>query len=265
MTAATTFERRHVDLATGPLDFYVSGTGAPLLYLHSAGGPRFTASLERLAEAHTVYVPVAPGFDGTDLVAAIRSVPQLAAHYAAFVESLGVDTVDLVGHSFGGWTALHLALAAKGRIGQLVLEAPAGLHANGSVAEGGTPEEIQARFFVHPERVPARDPEQTAENRAAFAAYRTASVGSDGVDQELVARLGEIDSWAIVLLGTRDGVVPAETGRLLKRALQHVYLMYVYEAAHNIEIDQPERFDRVVGEFLKRGEAFIINFGDRED
>ncbi len=60
-------------------------------------------------------------------------------------------------------------------------------------------------------------------------------------------------------------MIPATTGRLLKHAMQHVYLMYVYEAAHNIEIDQPERFDRMVGEFLRRGEAFIINFGDRED
>ncbi len=264
-TLTTTFERRHADLASGPLDYYVAGTGSPLVYLHSAGGPRFTSSLERLAATHTVYVPVAPGFGGTDRIAAVSTVQQLAAHYAAFVDSLGVDAVDLVGHSFGGWTALHLALAAKGRIGQLVLEAPAGLHPKGSVPEGGTPEEIQARFFVHPERVPARDPEQAESNQAAFAAYRTASVGSDGADQELVDRLGEIEPWTLVLLGTKDGVVPAETGRLLKRSLQHAYLMYVYEAAHNIEIDQPERFDRVVGEFLKRGEAFIINFGDRDD
>jgi len=264
-TATIAFERRHVDLASGPLDYHVAGSGNPLVYLHSAGGPRFTSSLERLAEKHTVYVPVAPGFGGTDRVETIRTVKDLAAHYAAFIDSLGAETVDLVGHSFGGWVALHVALAAKGRIGQLVLEAPAGLHAKGSMPEGGTPEEIQARFFVHPERVGERDPEQAESNRAAYTAYREASAGPDGVDLELSDRLGEIEPWTLVLFGTKDGVIPATTGRLLKHALQHAYLMFVYEAAHNIEIDQPERFDRVVGEFLKRGEAFIINFGDRED
>ncbi len=62
-----------------------------------------------------------------------------------------------------------------------------------------------------------------------------------------------------------EGLIPAETGRLLKAKLPHVYLMYVYDAAHSIQVDQPERYDRIVGEFLKRGEAFIINFGNDAD
>jgi len=68
-----------------------------------------------------------------------------------------------------------------------------------------------------------------------------------------------------VLFGTKDQVIPASTGRLLKAELPHVYLMYVYDAAHGIEIDQPARFDGLVDEFLRRGEAFIINFGDSQD
>ncbi len=124
MTATlTTFERLHADLPTGPLDYYAAGTGKPIVYLHSAGGPRFTSSLEHLAETHTVYVPVAPGFGGTDPVSGISTIEDLGAHYAGFIESLEAEKVDLIGQSFGGWPALHVELAAKGRTGQFDLEA----------------------------------------------------------------------------------------------------------------------------------------------
>ncbi len=149
-TATITFELRHVDLATGPLDYYVAGSGNPIVYLHSAGGPRFTSSLETLAEQHTSTSRSHRDSAEPTESTASRACRTSARHYAAFIETLGAPTIDLIGHSFGGWVALRVALEAKGRIGQMVLEAPAGLHAKGSVQEGGTPEEIQARFFVHP-------------------------------------------------------------------------------------------------------------------
>jgi hypothetical protein len=34
------------------------------------------------------------------------------------------------------------------------------------------------------------------------------------------------------------------------------------EAAHAIEVDQPERLLRLVNAFRDRGEAYIVNFGD---
>ncbi len=258
------FELKRVELPKGPLDYYRAGQGPALLYLHSAGGPRLTEPLRRLTEKHTVYLPVLPGWDGTPFVDGIDTVQDLADHLAGFEEVIG-EQVDVVGHSFGGWTALRLALTAPERIGQLVLEAPAGLHAYDTVPQGGSPEEIRRRFFAYPDRVPGVPADLAAANTAARVRYWGNSAGEDGVDEELVGRLGEIEAWTLVLLGTLDGIVPAATGQLLKNRLQHVYLMYVYDAAHGIEIDQPERFNRLVGEFLTRGEAFIINFGSAED
>lgn len=249
-----TLESEKVDLASGPLEFFKTGTGAPLVYLHSAGGTRLSAPLQRLAESHTVYVPIVPGFDGIAHLDGIDTVQAIAEHLAHFLDYVtdGDGTVDVVGHSFGGWVALRLALAAPSRIGQLVLEAPAGLHSSEDAPSG-------ARAARADDDRPA---ELVASNRAAFQAYQAASTGPDGVDRDLIGRLSEIEAWTLVLIGTKDPVIPASTGQLLKRELAHTYLMYVYEAGHDIELDQPDRFDRSAREFLKRGEAFIINFGD---
>ena len=41
--------------------------------------------------------------------------------------------------------------------------------------------------------------------------------------------------------------------------MQRAFLIYVYDAAHNIEVDQPERFAALASDFLKRGEVFLVN------
>ena len=39
-------------------------------------------------------------------------------------------------------------------------------------------------------------------------------------------------------------------------------MIYVFDAGHDIEVDQPERVVALVRDFFARGEAFIVNPGD---
>jgi pimeloyl-ACP methyl ester carboxylesterase len=57
-------------------------------------------------------------------------------------------------------------------------------------------------------------------------------------------------------------MMPPESGQLLKREIQNAKLIYVFDAGHNIEVDQPERFVALIRDFFTRGEAFIVNPGD---
>ena len=81
------------------------------------------------------------------------------------------------------------------------------------------------------------------------------------MDEDLAGRLAEIQSLTLVLMGVEDTVIPAETGWLLKERLPNVYLTYIDDAAHNIEVDQPERVLKLVRKFLEHGEAFLLNRG----
>lgn len=205
-----TLESETVELPKGSLEFFRTGTGSPLVYLHGAAEARLSQPILRLSEQHTVYVPLVPGIEDVEDADTVRKVVEQIAGFVRYVTD-GTARADIVGRAFGAGVALRVALEAPELIGQLVLEAP------------------------------------------------------QGVEDDVVERLPEIAAWTLVLLGTRDRVVPTSIGRTLKHGLQHTYLMYVYDAGNDIETDQPERYDRVVREFLKRGEAFIINFGDNAD
>jgi pimeloyl-ACP methyl ester carboxylesterase len=83
----------------------------------------------------------------------------------------------------------------------------------------------------------------------------------DGHDAELAARLEAISHPALILHGTEDRIIATASMQRLKHSLRRAYLVYVWDAAHNIEVDQPRRMSALVRAFLERSEAFVVNRG----
>src|SRR5262245_55664390 len=84
----------------------VAGTGSPVLFLHGAGGLFWDPFLEALAANHTVHAVEHPGGPGSgeQAEAALAALPglwELVLFYDELLDVLGLDTVQVVGHSFG--------------------------------------------------------------------------------------------------------------------------------------------------------------------
>jgi pimeloyl-ACP methyl ester carboxylesterase len=105
------------------------GTGRPLVLLHG------------LCDSHRTWFPVAPALAQSrrvlmlDLAGCGQSSRPDASYtldwhanlVGAWLGALGLDEVDLVGHSFGGGVAQWMLLQHRRRIGKLGLEASGGL------------------------------------------------------------------------------------------------------------------------------------------
>jgi pimeloyl-ACP methyl ester carboxylesterase len=213
-------EERSVQLSTGVLQYFRAGEGKPLLYLHPAGGVRRSKVLDGLGRSFSLYVPVIPGFEGTPLHEKIGSRKALAGLTAEFAERVIGARCDVMGWSFGGAVALWLALERPERVERLVLECPAGLM--------------------------SIDPKIKRVNRALLEHYGA----EDGKDEALLARVGEIGHTALIVQGTDDGTIPPPSAELLKGLLRKASLVYVEQAGHDLEMDQPKRVLGVVREFL---------------
>ncbi len=107
----------------------VGGDGPPLVYFHTAGGPRWDPFLDALAEHHTVYAPDHPGLGATarEAIYGVGDLWDLVLIYDELLDELGLGDVSLIGSSFGGMVACELAALRRDRVPKLVLMDPIGL------------------------------------------------------------------------------------------------------------------------------------------
>ena len=238
--------------------YKAAGEGPPLVHLHGAGGLRLTPAHELLCRKFRVLAFEMPGF-GRPTTSAREPCLNSLQRWQRQWRNLALDRFNLMGTSFGGKTALWLALQQPERVLALVLEAPAAIRPQGNVTPTGTPEEIARRIYAHPERmppVPMRDPLEAARTLLLVRRLR-----GPNRDPELEARLRDLATQTLVVFGTLDGVIPPDMGRIYKELMPNAHLVFVYDAGHAIAAERPEAFAEVVVDFLERTDAFVISRG----
>ena len=115
----------------GPYRFHVAeqGKGKPLLLIHglSAQLRSFAQEMvDELAKDHRVIRIDRPGSGYSPaLPSGSQHLADQADAVAALIDALGLEKPVLVGHSLGGALSLHVAARHPGKVGGLVLIAPA--------------------------------------------------------------------------------------------------------------------------------------------
>ncbi|HEX3978900.1 MAG TPA: alpha/beta fold hydrolase [Solirubrobacteraceae bacterium] len=243
------------------LRYWEAGRGTPLVILHGGGGVDLAPAYERLALQARVICLELPGFGEPTLQepAPPTTFPEVASTVIEATAELGMDRFSLLGVSFGGATAAWLATRRPELLKRLILVAPAALRAGGALPRLG-PDEIARALRAHPERGGSEAPApEVAERRLAYVDSVLSTADKDG----LRAALDGLDIPSMIVFGTRDGLIPPETGREYRRLIPRSDLVYVYDAAHEVARDRPEAFAELVGDFLERGEAHVVDRRDR--
>ena len=251
------FMTEHAQLSTGPITYRKGGSGRPILHIHGTGGPNHSTVLDQLAQRHTVYHPIAPGWDETPRHPSVKTVADLADVYADFIRTVIGGPCDVIGVSFGGWVALWLAVRHPDLVEQLVLEAPAGMRDEGTGGMATDPDELRRQTYARPERAPP--PARTQDVYWVNRRLRDELGCGLTLDEELVTLLPKITARTLVLYGLKDEISPHDkAGLRMRRGIPHVHLTYIYDAAHALEFDQPERVGNLIAAFFERGEGFLV-------
>jgi pimeloyl-ACP methyl ester carboxylesterase len=251
------FREGHVEADGFRIRYLTGGDGPALVHLHGAGGLRLTPGHDLLSRQFRVIAFEMPGFGHSPENSRTRNMPELAATMGEAVEKLGIGSFNLMGTSFGGKTALWLALQQTERVLALVLEAPAAIRPEGAEPPSGSPEEMARRLYAHPERlspISPPDPAVQAKTRALVARLR-----GPNRDADLERQLPGLATPTLVLFGTVDRVISPDMGHIYKELMPNCHLVFVYDAGHAISTDRPEAFTEVVADFLERHEAFVIS------
>jgi pimeloyl-ACP methyl ester carboxylesterase len=244
---------RTVALAdTGPVDVTISeyGDGQPFLLLHGGGGPDTVAGFAELfAKTHEVQVivPTHPGFGGTGRPAALTSIPDLAALYAALLDQLDAGQVTVIGNSIGGWITAEMALLASPRISRAVLVDAVGIEVPGHpIADffSLTMDEVFTLSFHNPEpfridpaTLPPAAQAIAAGNRAALATY----AGTAMSDPTLAERLAHLELATLVLWGDSDRIADPGYGRAYADAIPLARFQLLPDTGHLPQLETPEQ------------------------
>jgi 4,5:9,10-diseco-3-hydroxy-5,9,17-trioxoandrosta-1(10),2-diene-4-oate hydrolase len=249
------------------------GAGRPLVWLHGAGpGASGMSNFVRNVGAFDGFRNLVfdfPRYGRSDkpiIPAGDPVIAYNARQIAAALDALGVAGACFVGNSLGGGVATKIAIDRPDLVDRLVLMAGAGTrpddeeglspgltHLFAWFTRGGGRAEVEAfvRTQVHDPSVitealiderweRARDPETVATNP-----------DSGMVPGDLKPELHRVAAPTLLLWGREDRVIPLHWGLELLRGIDDATLHVIPHCGHWIQYEHPDRFNRLVREFLE--------------
>jgi pimeloyl-ACP methyl ester carboxylesterase len=257
--------QRHVIAIAGvELELFEFGEGRPIVFLHGASGfvPEhpFVAPL---SARHRLIAPSHPGFGASSLPDWIDAVADIAHIHLELLDRLGLDQVDVIGCSIGGWIAAELASMAPKTVRRLVLVGPVGVK-TGPVDRLDIPDifalpqsTLERLLFHDPERM-RTDPSRLTDEQLGIAARNRETLALLSWEPymhnpKLPHRLHRVTAPTLFLRGESDGLVSAEYLAAYSRMLPNARTDTIAEAGHAPHLEQPEAFAAMVLAFLDAG------------
>jgi pimeloyl-ACP methyl ester carboxylesterase len=274
--AGTPFRAQHRIVDGTRLRIVDSGRAGdtPVVFVHGFGASLYSwrKTLPPLAAAgYRVIAFDNRGFGFSDKPAHGYGNAAYARLVVALLDSLGISSAVLVGHSMGGAIAAEVALAHPDRVRGLVLIDAAGygvrwpgvLKAARSRVVGAIATQFRSRWitgrilrstYADPSKVTAADVDQY------YAPVPEPEYGRAlrGVLREfrfdtLVGRLGVLQTPTLVVWGDADRWIPLRDGSRLASELPRGAFVVVARTGHAAAEESPDEVNRLLIDFLKEG------------
>lgn len=259
---------QYTEMTHGKTRYWEAGSGYPTILIHGAG---WTSSCETwvrnigpLSEKLHVYAIDCLNWGLGDVFQQDFSFAYLVDHVREFMDVLGIEKANLVGHSMGGWIVTLLAYESPERINKLV-----------NVAGGGTatrPLQNMVEFKVPApdqirEQMTHRFPEGTVDIEELVATYvKKNSLPGHGdafagvmrhmtnpdtrIRYNTLRRMPHIKAPTLVCWGTDDQVNALEMGEKTTATIPGARLETFEGIGHMLPQQAAERFNEIVLDFL---------------
>jgi pimeloyl-ACP methyl ester carboxylesterase len=216
-------------------------------------------------------------FDNAGVASSTGTVPDsieaMARDAITFIDALGLNTIDVVGHSMGGLVAQEVALARPDLVRRLVL---VGTGPRGGEGIGALPAWVadlftrkyqrqedmwlpilfaptqtsQAAGRAYIERIVARADRDAPVSEQSIAAQRAALAAYGATQDPGYARLKGLELPVLVVNGSDDIVIPTINSYILQQFLPNAELILYPDAGHGAHFQYPALFVRHARIFL---------------
>src|SRR5262245_58596347 len=248
MEAGMRVERRVVTVGDYPVRYRVAGSdGEPVILVHGLSGSThwWTENVNALARHYRVYLVDLPGFGAMRRSPVRQGVPAVTGWLIRWMEAVGAQPANLVGHSMGGRICLRVAFERPDLVKRLALVAPAVWFGRNSIFSKIAPLmnetlSFSPRFFA------------TLSYDALRAGPATLLRSARDLLVEKVGREFEaIQSPTLLIWGERDAIVPVSAGYELRDLIPRSRLLVLNGANHVPMFHDARRFNAALLHFLR--------------
>jgi 3-oxoadipate enol-lactonase len=176
-------------------------------------------------------------------------------------DHLQADKLHLVGLSMGGRIARNVALRAPERVQSLVLVStnpgfdamtPDSVRRFVTERRDATPQSLRRLLGSKPNHAAYQELLDSV-SRVHHASYQKTLEAS--VAQDRAAPMENISVPTLVIAGEEDTVYPPELARAMSKRIPRAELIMFERTGHLANLEQPERFNKAVLDFLSRHTA----------
>jgi monooxygenase len=285
------FDSRTVSVDGLNVHYICGGSGSPLVLVHGLGSSaavEFYFNLEPLAANHRVLAIDLPGFGGSDKPALEYTIELFVRAVKDLMRSESLEPAAVMGVSMGGRVALGLALESPEMVERLILVDALGVGAPKAVLayrllltrglgeltlsstaralrrmNPRTIRRLWAWYMQRPGRVDDILTDQRIadhgqllskpEYRAAYLSALRSIAGMHTLRDGVVVgeRLKDLSMPTLLIWGRHDHIFPAAHAEAAAERLPHGRVEIFEDSGHTPQMEQPERFNRLVLEFLR--------------
>jgi len=263
------------------LHYEETGSGTPLIFVHEFAGDHrsWETQMRHFGQRYRAITYAARGYPPSDVPAEVAKYSQARAadDIASVLDHLGIAKAHVVGLSMGGFATLHFGFRHPARAMSLCVAgcgygAEAGqrekfrseVDAVAAFLDSQGIEAFAAKYAYGPTRVQFenKDPRGFAEFRQQLAEHSAVGARNTqlGVQKErpslydLVDQMKALTVPTLILTGDEDWPC-LQPALLMKQTIPSAALSVMPNCGHTINIEDPDQFNRLVGEFLVQVDA----------
>jgi pimeloyl-ACP methyl ester carboxylesterase len=269
--AERVWTEKFAQMSHGRTRYWEAGTGTPTILIHGAGWnsgcESWSLAMAPLSQGLRVLAIDCLNWGSGDVLDQEFSFAYLVDHIREFMDVLGIQQANVVGHSMGGWILSLLCYESPERVRRAVnvcgggaatrplqnmvefkVPAPEAIrehYARMAAASGGafTADELASTFIAK------RDLPGHAEAFAKVMRHMTNPLTRQRYN--VLRRLPHISVPTLVIWGRNDPVNSlGEVGEPTARGIPNAKFLVYDDTGHGVPVEQPERFARDVLEFL---------------
>ena len=263
------------------LYYEAAGSGTPIVFVHEFGGgyASWEPQMRAFSRRHRCITFAARGYPPSDVPGDVDKYSQALAveDIVAVLDAAGVARAHVVGLSMGGFAALHLGLEHPARAWSLVV-AGAGYGAEKQFEqyfrdvslevarqfETQGSEQFAKTYSQGASRVQFQNKDPRGWREFADVLGRHSAIGAAntmrGVQArrpsiyDLEPRLRAMAAPTLIVVGDEDDHC-LQPGIFMKKTIPASGLLVLPKTGHTLNLEEPEHFNRFVGEFIGQVEA----------